>query len=156
MAVVLIVEDEALLGRNMKIFLNRQGFAAEHAETVAEGLRLYQTLQPDLVIVDHNLPDGTGLTLIETIRATDRWTKLVMITAHGGVELAVAAMKAGETRAGFGSAKRRIKIGGGDTSGLQLVNLVLHQSDERRNHDGQAGAVEGGYLEAKRFSTTGG
>ncbi len=95
MAVVLIVEDEPLLGRNMKTFLNRQGFAAEHAETVAEGMRLYQTLQPDLVIVDHNLPDGTGLTLIETIRTTDRWTKLVMITAHGGVELAVAAMKAG-------------------------------------------------------------
>lgn len=92
---VLIVEDEPLLGRNMKIFLSRQGFATEHAETLADGLRLYETLQPDLVLVDHNLPDGTGLSLIETIRATDRWTKLVMVTAHGGVELAVTAMKAG-------------------------------------------------------------
>lgn len=92
---VLIVEDEPLLGRNMKIFLTREGFAAEHAATLADGLRLYETLQPDLLLVDHNLPDGTGLSLIETIRATDRWTKLVMVTAHGGVELAVTAMKAG-------------------------------------------------------------
>jgi len=92
---VLIVEDEPLLGRNMRVFLERSGYAAHHAETVEEGLRLYRTLQPDLVFVDHNLPDGTGLSLIETIRAEDRWTRLVMITAHGGVELAVAAMKAG-------------------------------------------------------------
>ncbi len=92
---VLIVEDEPLLGRNMKIFLTRQGFVAEHAETFEDGMRLYETLQPDLVLVDHNLPDGTGLSLIETIRAADRWTKLVMVTAHGGVELAVTAMKAG-------------------------------------------------------------
>jgi len=92
---VLIVEDEPLLGRNMKIFLTREGFATEHAATLADGLRLYETLQPDLLIVDHNLPDGTGLSLIETVRATDRWTKLVMVTAHGGVELAVTAMKAG-------------------------------------------------------------
>ncbi len=92
---MLIVEDEPVLGRNMKTFLTRQGFSAEHAETLAGGLRLYETLQPDLVLVDHNLPDGTGLSLIETIRATDRWTKLVMVTAHGGVELAVTAMKAG-------------------------------------------------------------
>ena len=92
---VLIVEDEPLLGRNMRVFLERSGYAAHHAETVEEGLRLYRTLQPDLVVVDHNLPDGTGLSLIETIRAEDRWTRLVMITAHGGVELAVAAMKAG-------------------------------------------------------------
>lgn len=92
---VLIVEDEPLLGRNMKIFLTREGFAAEHAATLADGLRLYETLQPDLLLIDHNLPDGTGLSLIETVRATDRWTKLVMVTAHGGVELAVTAMKAG-------------------------------------------------------------
>ena len=93
--VVLIVEDEPLLGRNMRVFLERSGFSAHHVETVTEGLRLYRTLQPDVVLVDHNLPDGTGLAMIETIRAEDRWTRLVMITAHGGVELAVAAMKAG-------------------------------------------------------------
>lgn len=92
---VLIVEDEPLLGRNMKIYLTRQGFSAEHAETIEEAMRLYETVQPDLVLVDHNLPDGTGLAMIETIRQKDRWTKLVMVTAHGGVELAVTAMKAG-------------------------------------------------------------
>ncbi len=94
-SMVLIVEDEPLLGRNMKVFLERNGYEAVHAETVEDGFRNYLELQPDIVLVDHNLGDGTGLSLIERIRATDRWSKLVMITAHGGVDLAVTAMKAG-------------------------------------------------------------
>ncbi|MFO1151087.1 MAG: sigma-54 dependent transcriptional regulator [Alsobacter sp.] len=92
---VLVVEDEPILGRNMATFLQRRGHHASLAETVALGLKRYGEMQPDVILVDHNLPDGTGLSLIEEIRSADRWTKLVMVTAHGGVELAVKAMKAG-------------------------------------------------------------
>lgn len=92
---VLVVEDEPILGRNVATFLQRRGHQVSHAETVAQGLKRYGEMQPDVILVDHNLPDGTGLSLIEEIRAADRWTKLVMITAHGGVDLAVRAMKAG-------------------------------------------------------------
>ena len=92
---VLIVEDEPLLSRNMRTFLQHKGHAAEVAGTLASAIQRYDELQPDLVLIDHNLPDGLGLKLIEHIRRQDRWTKLVMITAHGGVDLAVAAMKAG-------------------------------------------------------------
>ena len=92
---VLVVEDEPRLGRNIRLFLERNGYTVAHVETVAEGLSKHGELRPDIVLVDHNLPDGTGLGLVETIRSRDRWTKLVMITAHGGVDLAVAAMKAG-------------------------------------------------------------
>ena len=92
---VLVVEDEPILGRNVATFLQRRGHQASHVETVAHGLKRYGEMQPDVILVDHNLPDGTGLSLIEEIRSADRWTKLVMITAHGGVDLAVRAMKAG-------------------------------------------------------------
>jgi two-component system response regulator AtoC len=92
---VLIVEDESLLARNMKTFLERRGYEAETVDTVAKGFARYNELHPDAVLVDHNLPDATGLSLIGDIRKTDRWTKLVMITAYGGVDVAVAAMKSG-------------------------------------------------------------
>jgi DNA-binding NtrC family response regulator len=94
-ALVLIIEDEALLARNIKTFLERRGYEVEAADTVSAGLKRYNELQPDAVLIDHNLPDGTGLSLIGEIRKKDRWTKLVMMTAHGGVDLAVAAMKSG-------------------------------------------------------------
>jgi len=92
---VLIIEDEALLARNMKTFLERRGYTVETADSVATGWKRYNELQPDAVLIDHNLPDGTGLSLIGEIRKRDRWTKLVMITAYGGVDVAVSAMKSG-------------------------------------------------------------
>jgi len=94
-ALILIIEDEALLARNIGIFLNRRGYDVETVDSVAKGLKRYNELQPDAVLIDHNLPDGTGLSLIRDIRNRDRWTKLVMMTAHGGVDVAVAAMKTG-------------------------------------------------------------
>src|SRR5262245_22950949 len=94
-ALVLIVEDESLLARNMKTYLERRGYEAEVADGVGRALKRYNEVQPDALLIDHNLVDGTGLWLIEEIRKKDRWTKLVMITAHGGVDLAVAAMKSG-------------------------------------------------------------
>ena len=93
--VILIVDDEPLLARNIRTFLRNGGYEAETADCIAAALDRYRELQPDIVLIDHNLPDGTGLALIGEIRAQDRWTKLVMITAHGGVDVAVAAMKAG-------------------------------------------------------------
>ena len=92
---VLIIEDEPLLARNMKTFLERRGYKVETADSVTMGLKRYNEQQPDAVLIDYNLPDGTGLSLIGEIRKRDRWTKLVMITAYGGVDIAVAAMKGG-------------------------------------------------------------
>lgn len=94
-ALVLIVEDEPLLARNMKTFLGRRGHQVVLAGGIAEGRLLYAEKQPDIVLVDHNLPDGTGLAFIQDIRRQDRWTKLVMITAYGGIDIAVSAMKSG-------------------------------------------------------------
>jgi two-component system, NtrC family, response regulator AtoC len=92
---ILIIEDEAILARNMRQFLERQGFAVEVAGTIEQGKRLLTEVEPDLVLIDQNLPDGKGLDLIERIRTRDRSTKIIMLTAHGGVRLAVEAMKAG-------------------------------------------------------------
>jgi len=94
-ALVQIIEDEALLARNIKTFLERRGYEVEVIDGVTRGLKRYNEAQPDALLIDHNLPDGTGLGLIREIRQRDRWTKLVMLTAHGGVDIAVAAMKAG-------------------------------------------------------------
>lgn len=93
--VVLLVEDEPLLARNVRTFLERKGYRVEIADCVAAARRLYGELQPDAMLIDHNLPDGTGLSLIGEIRKQDRWTKLVMITAYGGIDVAVSAMKYG-------------------------------------------------------------
>jgi DNA-binding NtrC family response regulator len=90
---VLIIEDELLLGRNIKAYLQGKGLQAETADTLKAARAKLSALAPDLVLLDHNLPDGLGLTLIPEIKA--KGAKVVMLTAVGGVKLAVEAMKAG-------------------------------------------------------------
>jgi two-component system, NtrC family, response regulator AtoC len=92
---ILIIEDEAILARNLRQFLERDGFSIDVAGTIAQGERAFNEVQPDLILIDQNLPDGKGLDFIARIRASDHSVKIVMFTAHGGVRLAVEAMKAG-------------------------------------------------------------
>ena len=92
---ILIIEDESVLARNVKTYLERKGYEAITASTVREGLVKYSEFQPDAILVDYNLPDSTGTELIRQIRNEDRATKLVVITAHGSIDVAVETMKAG-------------------------------------------------------------
>jgi two-component system response regulator AtoC len=92
---ILIIEDEVMLARNLQKFLEREGFSVEIAQTLGQGEQALAEGEPDLILVDQNLPDGKGLDLIARIRTRNRSVKIVMLTAHGGVRLAVDAMKAG-------------------------------------------------------------
>lgn len=122
---VLIVEDEALLARNMARFLGRQGHEAIVAETMKAGAERYEDAQPDIVVIDHNLPDGTGLDLIRRIRRDDLSTKIVMITAQSSISHAVEAMKAGADD----YLTKPIAL---EEMGLQIARLVTRTQDEER------------------------
>jgi hypothetical protein len=65
-------------------------------------------------------------------------------------------MQAAETGAGFFSAEGGVEKCRGDAAGLERVDLILHEGDQRRDDDGEAVAGEGGELEAKRLAATGG
>jgi two-component system response regulator AtoC len=92
---ILIVEDEPLLLRNVGRYLKHQQYEVALAPTLARGIADYDELRPDVVLVDHSLPDGTGIELILHIRQRDLDSKIVMITAHGSVAITDTAMKSG-------------------------------------------------------------
>ena len=95
MASILIIDDETTLARNAARFLEKGGHGATTASTGREGLKLFGELRPDAVVLDFRLPDMDGLAVIAAIRADDTQVPIIMITGHGSIELAVAAMKAG-------------------------------------------------------------
>ncbi len=92
---ILIVDDEATFARNAARFLERAGHELTVAGTVAEGRAAYAEQRPDIVVLDHRLPDGTGMQLLQALRTLDASVPIVLITGHGSIELAVEAMKAG-------------------------------------------------------------
>jgi len=94
---VLIVDDEATFRDALARLLQRDGCEVETAGSVADGLAAWSTMRPDLLLLDFLLPDGNGLELLAKIRESDKDTPVVMMTAFGSVENAVAAMRAGAT-----------------------------------------------------------
>ena len=92
---ILIVEDEALFARAVLKRMQKAGFECEHAETLLDGRAIAKQFEPDIVLLDMRLPDGTGLELVEYINENYSGLPVAVITAYGSAENAVSALKAG-------------------------------------------------------------
>ena len=95
MATILVVDDEHLIRWSLEQQLRREGYTILLGETGAEALQKAQEESPDLVLLDVRLPDADGLQVLERLRAADQEALVIMITAHGGIDSAVRAMKLG-------------------------------------------------------------
>jgi DNA-binding NtrC family response regulator len=94
---ILIVDDEASIRESLQTLLELEGFTVETAATGEEGLAKIAEQPMDLVLLDFALPDRNGLEILRDIRDRDPDLGVIMITAYGTVENAVAAMQAGAT-----------------------------------------------------------
>jgi two-component system, OmpR family, response regulator RegX3 len=79
---ILIVEDEESITTPLAEALERDGFHAEVAHTVADGLAKGRTARPDLVLLDIGLPDGSGLDVCRELRATSS-VPIIILSARG-------------------------------------------------------------------------
>ncbi|MEW5887441.1 MAG: sigma-54 dependent transcriptional regulator [Pseudomonadota bacterium] len=92
---VLVVDDEADIRELLDMTLARMGLDTDCAGTVAEARRMLADNQYQLCLTDMRLPDGQGLELVRYIGEHCRDLPVAVITAHGSMENAVSALKAG-------------------------------------------------------------
>ncbi|SFP39971.1 DNA-binding transcriptional response regulator, NtrC family, contains REC, AAA-type ATPase, and a Fis-type DNA-binding domains [Geopseudomonas sagittaria] len=92
---VLIVEDDEVLADNIRTYLERKGYEALLCESAEQALEIFAAQHPDVLLTDYCLPGMSGIELIRQVRSLDSQVKAVMMTAHGNVQGAVEAMKAG-------------------------------------------------------------
>jgi two-component system, NtrC family, response regulator AtoC len=95
---VLIIEDEVTLAKNMKRYLERQGYEVAAVGSGEEGLAQLETFRPDMVLVDYRLPKMNGLQVLEFLQRQARKIRAIMITGQGNREVAVQALTAGAYR----------------------------------------------------------
>ncbi|MSR13493.1 MAG: sigma-54-dependent Fis family transcriptional regulator [Gammaproteobacteria bacterium] len=93
---ILIIEDEALFAKAVARRLTKAGYTCEAITTLAEGERALTASEPDLLILDMRLPDGSGLDFIQRLRSgLALLTPILAMSAYGEIEDAVTAMKLG-------------------------------------------------------------
>jgi two-component system response regulator PilR (NtrC family) len=92
---VLIIDDEPDICELIEITLMRMGFKTSSAYTVAEAYSLLKQKDFDLCLTDMRLPDGNGIELVQHVQMHYPALPIAVITAHGNMESAVKALKAG-------------------------------------------------------------
>jgi two-component system, response regulator RegA len=92
---LLIVDDDAPLCQRLARAMERRGFVVETAESVAAGIAAATARPPAFAVVDLRLGDGSGLAVVEAMRAARPSARIVMLTGYGNIATAVAAVKAG-------------------------------------------------------------
>ncbi|MBT0652286.1 sigma-54-dependent transcriptional regulator [Geomobilimonas luticola] len=92
---ILVVDDEHLIRWSLEQNLKKQGYEVTSAGNGEDALRLVREDQPDLVLLDIQLPGINGLEVLERIKEIDEEIIVIMVTAHGGLETAVNAMRLG-------------------------------------------------------------
>jgi len=94
---VVLVDDHELIRHGLARAFERDPsmVIVGQAATVVQALAEYEAHQPDVVVTDLQLPDGTGLDVIRAIRQQSPDVGLVMLTMHSGDDQIFAAMEAG-------------------------------------------------------------
>ena len=92
---ILIVDDEPHLPHQFARYLRKHGYEVFTAADGEAGLQELQKNSIDLVLLDLRLPKMGGLDVLREIRKDDQELPVIMLTAHGDVQTAVAAMKLG-------------------------------------------------------------
>jgi DNA-binding NtrC family response regulator len=97
---ILVIDDEKSFRLVAEEALSREGYVVKTAATGAAGLQLFLADEPEVVILDRNLPDVDGVQLLERLRAEAAKEGgsdplIIMATAYADVESAVTALKLG-------------------------------------------------------------
>jgi DNA-binding NtrC family response regulator len=94
-ATVLIVDDEDSARSFICEALKDAGYEALEAGDLKSAHKAVDSGAADIILLDVRLPDGSGLTLLDRLAVENPRPPVIMITAHGDVDMAVEAMKKG-------------------------------------------------------------
>ncbi len=92
---ILVVDDEPSMREMLGIMLRREGFGVESAESRARASTILAQGAVDMVITDVKLPDGDGIEILRHVKSAFPETVVIVMTAFGNTETAVAALKLG-------------------------------------------------------------
>jgi len=92
---ILIIEDEKQLVKSVAQALRGEGYVCEIAYTAAEANEKISMFEYDCILLDINLPDGNGLSVLETIKSSNKTDGVIIITAKNSLDDKVKGLNLG-------------------------------------------------------------
>ncbi len=92
---ILVVDDERLIRQSLEKGLEEQGYLVISADNGKAAISLVEEESPDLVLLDLKLPDLNGIEVLKRLREIDKSLMVLIITAYGSIDTAIAAIRSG-------------------------------------------------------------
>ncbi len=92
---VLVVEDSLPLATIYQSYMNGSEYIASTVPTLEKALQEIQINQPDIILLDVELPDGSGIDFLQKIMDVDPHIQVIVMTAHGSSNMAMEAIQTG-------------------------------------------------------------
>lgn len=139
---ILILDDERRIREELTDFLTDNEFVTYEAATPSEAFKIIELNPVDMAIIDINLPEKDGLTVLKEIKATNEEIEVLIITGQGDMDKAITAMRLGaadffnkpirlnEVLQAIERSKRYINLSRKYHNVNQNYNLLLHEMQE--------------------------
>jgi two-component system, OmpR family, KDP operon response regulator KdpE len=83
---ILIIDDEKELCILLENFLAKKSRAIDYSNSLESGLLKFKQMNPDLLILDHNLPDGNGIDNISIFKKLNKSLRIIIISAMSNLK----------------------------------------------------------------------
>lgn len=91
----MVIDDEKNILESVKMVLSYEKYQVETTNNGLDGVELYQTLKPDIVLLDVKMPGFDGIEVLKKLKSLNQFSEIIMISGHSGIEEAVEAAKLG-------------------------------------------------------------
>ena len=95
MAKILIIDDEIQLRKLLARIIGLEGYEVAEASDCATGMKMLWQFEPDVVLCDVKLPDGSGVEMVRRIKEEAPAAEVILLTAFGNIPDGVQAIKNG-------------------------------------------------------------
>ncbi|MFH1977611.1 MAG: response regulator [Pseudomonadota bacterium] len=92
---ILIVDDEELIVKLLSMSLRSDGYETLSAYSGQQGLEVFKSESPDIVITDIKMPGMDGLELLKKIKEIDPEKEVIIVTGHGDIDSTITALQHG-------------------------------------------------------------